>query len=476
MGSAAAAAAAFRFLLLPLAVVSPYIALVRGADIPAIGINYGQLGDDLPSPYRSIELIKSMQVTSVKLYDPNPEVMRLLAGSKIYVTVMVPNQEIVNINTNHSLAVRWVQDNVLAYYPQTMIRLIMVGNEILSHNASAEDMQIWNHLVPAMYKIKNILRANNIQNIKVGTPLAMDILQTTSPPSNATFRRDVALTVMPQLLRFLNSTKSYFFIDAYPYFPWSANPTNASLDYALFKSQRNYTDPGSGLVYSNFLDEMLDSVIFAMTKLGYPDIRLFISETGWPHGGDIDQPGANIYNAAIYNRNLVRRMTAKPPIGTPARPGVVIPTFIFSLYDENQKDGPGTERHWGLLHSDGRPVFDIDLTGSRADSEYKALPEGHNNEAYKGKIWCIAARGADMRGLGRELRYACNQGNGTCDALAPGKECYEPVSLIWHASYAFSSYWKQFRSQGATCYFNGLAVQTTRNPGSESCKFPSVTL
>ncbi|CAI0453206.1 unnamed protein product, partial [Linum tenue] len=448
-------------------VVAAYISLITGTDIPAIGINYGQLGDDLPSPYRSIELIKSMQVTSVKLYDPNPEIMRLLAGSKIYVTVMVPNQEIINIDTNHSFAVKWVQDNVLAYYPATMIRFIMVGNEILSHHRSAEDMQIWNHLVPAMYKIKNILKANSIQNIKVGTPLAMDVLQTTSPPSNATFRSDIALTVMPQLLKFLNGTKSYFFIDAYPYFPWSANPTNASLDYALFKSQTNYTDPGSGLVYTNQLDEMLDSVLFAMTKLGYPDIRLFISETGWPHEGDLDEPGANIYNAAIYNRNLVRKITAKPPIGTPARPGVVIPTFIFSLYDENQKDGPGTERHWGLLHSDGSPVFDIDMTGSRADSEYEALPEGHNNQAYKGKIWCVAARGADMTRLGRELRYACNQGNRTCEALDPGKECYEPVSLIWHASYAFSSYWKQFKSQGATCYFHGLAVQTTRDPGEK---------
>ncbi|CAN1228301.1 Probable glucan endo-1,3-beta-glucosidase A6 [Linum grandiflorum] len=451
----------FCLLLLPLFVLS---ALVMGMDVPNIGINYGRLGNDLPTPFRSIELIKSMQVASVKLYDPNPEILKLLAGTKIQVSVTVPNQEIIGISTNRSLAVKWVQDNVLAYYPGTMIRFVLVGNEVLSRT-SPEDMQIWNHLVPAMSKIKNIIKSHNILNIKVGTPLAMDVLQNTSTPSNATFRSDISLTVMPQLLKFLNSTKSFFFIDVYPYFPWSENPTSSALDFALFKSKSNHTDPGSGLVYNNLLDQMLDSVFFAMTKLGYKDIRVAISETGWPHAGDLDQPGANTRNAAVYNRNVIRKMTAKPPIGTPAKPGVAIPTFIFSLYDENRKSGPGTERHWGLLRPDGTAVYDIDLTGSRTDSEYRAIPEGRNNLAYKGKVWCVVARGADMKSLGKELAYACSHGNKTCEALEPGKECYEPVSLIWHASYAFSSYWTQFRSQGATCHFNGLAVQTTRNPG-----------
>ncbi|CAN1228303.1 Probable glucan endo-1,3-beta-glucosidase A6 [Linum grandiflorum] len=437
-----------------------------GMDVPNIGINYGRLGNDLPTPFRSIELIKSMQVASVKLYDPNPEILKLLAGTKIQVSVTVPNQEIIGISTNRSLAVKWVQDNVLAYYPGTMIRFVLVGNEVLSRT-SPEDMQIWNHLVPAMSKIKNIIKSHNILNIKVGTPLAMDVLQNTSTPSNATFRSDISLTVMPQLLKFLNSTKSFFFIDVYPYFPWSENPTSSALDFALFKSKSNHTDPGSGLVYNNLLDQMLDSVFFAMTKLGYKDIRVAISETGWPHAGDLDQPGANTRNAAVYNRNVIRKMTAKPPIGTPAKPGVAIPTFIFSLYDENRKSGPGTERHWGLLRPDGTAVYDIDLTGSRTDSEYRAIPEGRNNLAYKGKVWCVVARGADMKSLGKELAYACSHGNKTCEALEPGKECYEPVSLIWHASYAFSSYWTQFRSQGATCHFNGLAVQTTRNPGKK---------
>lgn len=66
---------------------------------------------------------------------------------------------------------------------------------------------------------------------------------------------------------------------------------NINLDFALFNGNFEQIDEGSGLVYTNLLDEMLDSLIFAMAKLGYPDIRLVISETGWPTAGDIEQPG-----------------------------------------------------------------------------------------------------------------------------------------------------------------------------------------
>ncbi|OVA20426.1 Glycoside hydrolase [Macleaya cordata] len=441
-----------------------------------IGVAYGQLGNNLPSPSISIQLLKAMKVGKVKLYDANPEILKSLSGTKIHVSIMVPNQAISNISSNQTLADEWVLKNIVPFYPKTLIRFLLVGNEILSYY-SDQDRQTWFDLVPAMRKIRQSLKTYNMLKIKVGTPLAMDVLESSFPPSNGTFRSEIAVPVMKPLLQFLNRTKSFFFLDVYPYFPWAQNPGNINLDYALFSGKLTYTDPVTGLLYTNLLDQMLDSVVFAMTKLGFHNVRLFIAETGWPSGGDIDQIGANIYNAATYNRNLVRRLAAKPTYGTPARPGWVIPTFIFALYNENQKTGPGTERNWGLLYPNGSPVYEIDLTGKRPDSDYDPLPVGTNNAPYKGKIWCVVAKGVrNVTELGSAITYACGQGNGTCDSLRPGKECYQPVSLFWHASYAFSSYWSQFRSSGATCYFNGLAVQTSINPSHGSCKFPSVTI
>ncbi|KAJ7979163.1 Glucan endo-1,3-beta-glucosidase-like protein [Quillaja saponaria] len=411
-----------------------------------------------------------MNAGQVKLYDTNPEILKLLSDTKLQVSIMVPNNEISNIASNQTAADEWVKNNVLLYYPSTMIRFVLVGNEVLSYH-SDQAIKMWQDLVPAMRKIKKSLKNQNIRDIKVSTPLAMDILQSSFPPSTGAFRSDISDTVMAPMLRFLNWTKSFFFIDVYPYFPWSSDPFNISLDFALFKSNSSIVDPGSGLTYNNLLDQMLDSLIFAMTKLGYPDIRLVISETGWPNSGDIEEPGANILNAATYNRNLVQKMTTKPAIGTPARPGVVIPTFIFSLYNEDQKIGPGTERHWGLLTSYGTPIYEIDLTGKRSVSDYATFPAAQNNVPYKGEVWCVATKDADVTELSAALTFACNEGDGACDALGPGNECYQPVSVNWHAGYAFSSYWAKFRGHGATCYFNGLAEQTTKNPSGFSNNF-----
>ncbi|EEF28022.1 Glucan endo-1,3-beta-glucosidase precursor, putative [Ricinus communis] len=387
---------------------------------------------------------------------------------------MVPNELIANISKSQSLSDQWVNSNVVPFYPDVKIRYLLIGNEILTN----PDTGTWFNLVPAMRRIKSSLRTHKIHKIKVSTPHAMNVLESSFPPSNGTFRSDISGPIIKPMLQFLNRTKSFFFLDVYPYFAWADNWQNINLDYALLESKNvTYTDPVTNLIYTNLLDQMLDATIFAMKRLGYPDIRIFIAETGWPSNGDFDQIGANIYNAATYNRNVVKRLTTKPAIGTPARPGSGLPTFIFALYNENQKPGPGTERHFGLLYPNGSNIYEIDLSGETLDSEYKEpLPVPTNNEPYKGKIWCVVAKGANKTAVAGALTYACSQGNKTCDPIQPGKQCFKPESLYWHASYAFSSYWAQFKKIGGTCQFNGLATQTVMDPSFGHCKLPSVTL
>ncbi|XWS76040.1 hypothetical protein CRYUN_Cryun01aG0143300 [Craigia yunnanensis] len=438
-----------------------------------VGINYGQLGDNLPSTIESVKQIQSLGAKRVKIYDANPDILNALKDTNLQVSIMVPNQLIINISTNKKSADSWVESNVVPFYPKTKIRYLLVGNEVTDSSPN----ETWYNIVPAMRKIKNALKTHSLNKVKVSTSMAMDVLESSFPPSNGTFRSDIAVPIVKPMLQFLNRTKSFYFLDVYPYFPWSTDPKNINLDYALFESRTFiYTDPVSNLTYTNLFDQMVDSVVFAMKKLGYPDVRIWIAETGWPNAGDIDQIGANIYNAATYNRNVIKKLTAKPTIGTPARPGWVLPSFIFALYNENQKPGPGTERHFGLLYPNGSNVYGIDLSGETPDSDFEPLPKPDNNEPYKGKIWCVAVRRVNASELGSALSYACSQGNKTCNPIQPGKECFKPNSLFWHASYAFSSYWSQLRNTGATCYFNGLATQTAKDPSFGHCKFPSVTL
>ncbi|KAK6926610.1 Glycoside hydrolase family 17 [Dillenia turbinata] len=438
----------------------------RADIVTTLGVNYGELGDNLPMQTESVKLIQKLKANWVKLYSANPQILKALQGTNIPVSIMVPNQLISSISSNQTLTDQWVGSNLLPFYPKTKIRHLLVGNEVLSSWVLREDKLIGQNLVPAMRRIKASLKSYKIRNVKVGTPLAVDVLNPTLQPSKAYFRADVAGRIMKQLLEFIESTKSFFFIDAYPFFTWSNNNRTISLDYALFEGgvHQTYKDPKTGLVYTNLLDQMLDSLYFAMKRLGYPNIRTWICETGWPNGGDIDQIGANVYNAATYNRNLVKKLHAKPPVGTPAQPGMIFPTFIFALYNENQKGGPGTERHWGLLYPNGSNVYPVDLSGKTPETVYGPLPKPQNNKPYKGKIWCVVAKGANLTELPSALKEVCMHGNRLCDPIRPGRECYKPVSIVQHASYAFSSYWAQFRGNGGYCFFNGLAVQTTKDP------------
>ncbi|MCL7030033.1 hypothetical protein MKW94_023583 [Papaver nudicaule] len=364
----------------------------------SLGVCYGQLGNNLPSPAQSVEYLKSLKTLTA------------LAGTKIHVLTIVPNEIITNISKNQSMSDEWVRLNILPFYPKTKITALLVGNEILS---PWQTNKTWVDLVPAMRKVRQSLKKFKLRKIKVGTPLAIDAVDQAIPypPSNGElYVLNIAMSVMRLMLQFLNSTKSFFFLEAY--------------SYSLVGM---HTDPVSSLLYTNLLDQILDSVVFAMTRMGYPNIPIFLAETGWPSDGDVDQIGANVKNLAM----------AVPIYGTPARPGGAIPTLIFDLYNENTKGGPSTERNWGLLYPTGKPY------------DYPVLPEGKNNVPYKGKVWCVVAKGVTNMTRG-----------GKCT-------CYKPISLVAHANYAFSSYWSQRRSIGATCLLQW---------SYGSCRFPSVTL
>jgi hypothetical protein len=189
----------------------------------------------------------------------------------------------------------------------------------------------------------------------------------------------------------LSETHSYFYINAYPYFAWAGDPAQIPLEYALFELDSSSSSSSSStastssvtaagvvldghLKYYNMLDAQLDAVNAAMEQLGYGDVRVAISETGWPTAGDPGQLGCNIPNAANYNRRLVTKMlsTSSSVLGTPSRPGIFIPTFIFALFNEDLKPGPGTERHWGLLYPNGTNVYSIDMTGQMGSFSFNS--------------------------------------------------------------------------------------------------------
>lgn len=331
----------------------------RSSRVPSMGINYGLLGDDLPPPEQAVALIKSLGFGQVKIFDSDPNILNALANTSLRVVMAATNEELETLAASPAAAAEWLDQQVRPHLPAARIRMITVGNELLSHPEINQPR--WPLLLPAMQNVQEALQAAGLNHqIKVSTCIAMDALNVSYPPSAARFRADIADSVLRPVLQLLSSTKSYIFLNAYPYLAWSENSNDIPLDYALFGPGATVVADGD-LQYSDLLDAQVDSFVAAMEDLGLPGVKIAISETGWPTAGGPDEVGASVSNAALYNGRLVKKMMSNPPKGTPKRPGVSIPTFIFALFNENQKPGPVTERNWGLLYPNASHVYPLNF-------------------------------------------------------------------------------------------------------------------
>jgi len=118
----------------------------------------------------------------------------------------------------------------------------------------------------------------------------------------------------------------------------------------------------------------VDAVYSALSALGYPNLEVIVTETGWPSNGDADEAGATLENAQTYNGNLLQLLAQNK--GTPLRPNVVLQAYLFALFNEDLKPGPTSERNYGLFQPNGIEVYDVGLTGSLSIGNKKAVSVG----------------------------------------------------------------------------------------------------
>ncbi|KAM0926849.1 hypothetical protein ACQ4PT_003029 [Festuca glaucescens] len=462
--------------------------LLAGADAGTVGVNWGRVANDLPNPAAVVQLLKQHGIAQVKLYDTEPTVLRALANSGVKVVVALPNEQLAAAAKRPSYALAWVRRNVAAYYPATQIQAIAVGNEVFATapNVTAQ-------LVPAMRNIHAALVRLNIDKaVKVSSPIALTALAASYPPSAGVFKEELAQAVMKPMLEFLEQSGSYLMVNAYPFFAYADNAGVVSLDYALFRPNAGVLDSGSGLKYYSLLDAQLDAVFSAVGKVGgnYNGVRVVVSETGWPSKGDQKEVGAGAGNAAAYNGNLVRRVLSGNG-GTPRRPDADVDVYLFALFNENQKPGPSSERNYGVFYPNQKQVYDVQfvLGGKSVGNGGGGLgwqdngPNGGNNAAPSGGVkamtspgsaWCVANAMAGEARLKAALDYACGPGGADCRGIQPGAACFEPNTMVDHASYAFNDYYQRKGRSIGTCDFAGAAYVVNQAPTKMGkCELPS---
>ncbi|KAJ4701430.1 putative Glucan endo-1,3-beta-glucosidase [Melia azedarach] len=320
-----------------------------------LGINYGLIADNLPPPEKAVLLVQSVGANKVKIFNADPRVIAAFANTGIELIVGLPNEYLKQMQ-NPDDALAWVTANIQAHLPASKIGCIVVGNEVLTLN----DTVLRNFLVPAMQNILTALVQLRLdKQIAVTTTHALNVLESSYPPSSGSFRQDL-LADISRIVNFHKQTGSPFLINAYPYFVYRSNPAQVSLDFVLFRSNyQGFADPESHLRYDNMLFAQIDAVYNALASLDARELSVHISETGWPSKGDENEAGATPELAREYNENLIKVVAERK--GTPMRPDSDLNVYLFSLYNEDLKPGPTSERNFGLFKPEGKPAYPLSL-------------------------------------------------------------------------------------------------------------------
>ncbi|PPD78486.1 hypothetical protein GOBAR_DD24589 [Gossypium barbadense] len=420
----------------------------------AIGVNYGMVADNLPSPTEVANFIKSKTIfDSVKIFDTNPNVLRAFANTGITMTVTIPNGEIPNL-ANEGAASAWVNANIQPFHPQTKIKYISIGNEIVLLGNPAHI----NGLVPAMIALTEALRkaGPQFQDIKVTSAHALNMFQGLTVPSLARFRIDLAETFFKPVLQFHQQNKSPFMINPYPYF--ELNVMSDNIDYAVFRKTPGVFDPTSKKTYTNALDSLLDKTYTAMNGTRFRRRR--------------------------YRHRRDRKIVSGA--GTPLMPNRKFETYIFALFNENQKPGPIAEKNWGLFQPDFSPVYTSgalrdgpqpNLGNPGFDAEVKPgqpLPKPvqpmPSPPAANAKKFCVPKPEATDAQLQNNLDYACGQGI-DCRPIQAGGVCVEPATVRSRAAFAMNSYFKSKLGVDSACDFGGTGQLTTVDPSYGNCRY-----
>ncbi|XP_057785136.1 glucan endo-1,3-beta-glucosidase, acidic-like [Salvia miltiorrhiza] len=346
----------------------------RDSAVAQVGVCYGQNGNNLPPPSKVVSLYKENNIKRMRLYAPDPPTLDALCGSGIELMLGVPNQDLPHLASRPSNAKAWVQGNITRY-PNVQFRYITAGNEIEPNSTLAQ------YVYGAMRNLQAaVCEAGLGDRISISTSINFNLIENSYPPENGTFKAAEVRYIKP-ILEFLAETRSPLLASVYPYFAYRGDPVHVPLQYALLQ-------PNSGICigdvyYDNLFYAQVDAVYAAIDKLmkndigaslhqklrGIPskeaerNVRVAVSETGFSSKeggkkmsvGDDGSGPSTVENARIYNNNLMRIVKK----GTPMRPGQPIETYIFAMFDENEKPGDESEKHFGIFLPSGKPKYKL---------------------------------------------------------------------------------------------------------------------
>ncbi|KAI3795979.1 hypothetical protein L1987_38640 [Smallanthus sonchifolius] len=95
-----------------------------------IGICYGRVANNLLPPTDAVNIITTNGISSIRLFNPDPNSLQPFSGTGIQLAIGVPNEDLPSIAAGTpTTANNWLQSNIFAHVSPEQIRYLVVGNE-----------------------------------------------------------------------------------------------------------------------------------------------------------------------------------------------------------------------------------------------------------------------------------------------------------------------------------------------------------
>ncbi|RZC54685.1 hypothetical protein C5167_013542 [Papaver somniferum] len=426
--------------------------------------------------------------TILKLHDPKiPMVFQSVSGSGIPVAVSVSSEELKEISSSVLMAESWLRTHVLTHYPATKITTIVVTKNILCNK---DHEKIWGLVLPSMKNIyHSLVRWGLEKQIKVTAGVSKACLH----PLFNSYKDDISDSLIKPVLDFLYYSNSTYSVNpASDFSTLSEKTTKLVLEsHRVSMKKLGFLDAiDMNVIYGPEEKKPIKRKLSSMSSSEVVD-PFPARPTPMPIHSSI---GYSVPAYVTKNPPSPSSMYPPSPVVTPALPLVASPPTPSMApspvsYSYTPPSPPVSYSYPPLMSS---PPLPIVLPGPASPpSDYftyppcvhsppadaaptpisTTSPPPPGSSSVEKKLWCVAKPSVPADDLQEAIDYACGVGGADCDEIKPNGSCYNPDTVVAHASYAFNSYWQKNKNNGGTCSFGGTAMIISTDPSFLQCRF-----
>ncbi|KAI4327358.1 hypothetical protein L6164_019830 [Bauhinia variegata] len=374
----------------------------------------------------------------LNLCESTEEILQASSHSDLPVAVLVGAEDLNGVSSSILSAETWLRSFVLAHYPSTKITTIVVGRSALCRpDQEGKFALVW----PSLKNVYNSLRRWGLEKeIKVSVAFYLDCLHS----NFASYNDD--LEMVKPLVEFLRSV----------------NSTYSVIPHEGFS---HFSDKSLNLVSSH-----LDSI----KKVGIFDLNSINVIAILPKGRKPETRKLSVLDSNISPLIKVR----PPPLSGIAEPplhsstGYPIPANVARKPMPplaQIASPPSKSSSFGFAPQ--LPPLVVPASAPHGFTLPPCNPIDHGSPGMVQKLWCVAKPSVPAEKLQQAMDYACGEGGAECEEIRPSGSCYNPDTIVAHASYAFNSYWQKHKRNGGLCNFGGTAMLINSDPSFLHCRF-----